>query len=222
MKGTVLMTSLSGAFEEALALAFAREGWRVYALGAASPEAVRAGIAPLPEVPEEAARALAAQAGRIDYYLDTTDARDEADGATVREGLDGAATEALYRRNVLRPMALLEAFLPLLDAGEGKRLFFVSSARACINETRDTAHYGYNMSKAALHQFLQMVRNRLAPAGYTLRAYDPLRGEVPPALAAEGALHYALRRRGTENNDPRRDDETHLVLRDALGRQHAW
>jgi NAD(P)-dependent dehydrogenase (short-subunit alcohol dehydrogenase family) len=121
-------------------------------------------------------------------------------------------------------MALLDAFLPLLDEGEGKRLFYLTRAEASINETRCIGHYGYNMSKAALHQFMQMIRNKLAPKGYSFRAFDPMddSGGVTPEAAAESAYNYITRRRGTENNDPRRDDEDNLVFRDALGRQHSW
>ncbi|MCL1883114.1 MAG: hypothetical protein FWF81_05090 [Defluviitaleaceae bacterium] len=148
---------------------------------------------------------------RLDFLADTTDFRDESE-----------TTETVFRENVLSPMATLEKFLPLLDAGEKKRLFYISGAEASINETREKSGYAYKMSKAALHQFLQMVRNKLAPQGYTLRVFDPMSGKIDPKTAAESAFLYITRRRGTENHDPSRDDETTLVLRDAEGRQHSW
>jgi NAD(P)-dependent dehydrogenase (short-subunit alcohol dehydrogenase family) len=119
-------------------------------------------------------------------------------------------------------MALIEAFLPLLEEGENKRLFYVSSAEATINENRRTDRYGYAMAKSALHQFLQMIKNRLYENGYTFRVFDPMEGKVAPEAAAESAFNYIIRRRGTENHDPRRDDEDNLVLRDAEGRLHGW
>jgi NAD(P)-dependent dehydrogenase (short-subunit alcohol dehydrogenase family) len=97
-----------------------------------------------------------------------------------------------------------------------------SLADASINATRDTGSYAYKLSKAALHMFLQMVANRLTPGGYTYRVYDPMFSEVEPKASAEGAFNYFTRRRGTENDDPQRDDEKRLVFRDALGREHAW
>ena len=218
MQGTVLITSLRSAFDEKLAQAFVREGFCVYAIG----EQAIDGVTLLPGDLAEAAGIVAAGAGKIDYYLDTTDVRRADDIFTVRDGLGGDIIEALYRQNVLRPMATLEAFLSLLDQGEGKRLFYLTSSQASINETREAFHFGYNMSKAALHQFLQMIRNKLAPTGYTFRVYDPMHNEISPLAAAEGAVHYILRRRGTERDDPRRDDEENLVFRDAEGRQHAW
>jgi hypothetical protein len=79
------------------------------------------------------------------------------------------------------------------------------------------------MSKAALHQFIQMTRNKLVPKGYTFRVFDPMdTSEITPEAAAESAFNYIMRRRGTENNDPKRDDEDNLVFRDAQGRQHSW
>ena len=215
---TVLITNLCSAFDENLALAFVREGFHVYAMG----EKALEGVTLLPQDGAAAAAAVEAGDGKIDYYLDTTDVRSDKDIFTVRDGLNTDLIEDIYRKNTLRSMKLLEDFLPLLDKGEGKRLFYMTSKGSAVNETRDTFHFGYNMSKAALHQFLQMIRNKLAPAGYTFRVYDPMHSEMSPISAAEGAYNYITRRRGTENNDPLRDDEDNLVFRDAEGRQHAW
>jgi len=54
-------------------------------------------------------------------------------------------------------MAMLEAFLPLLDKSEGKCLFYLTGAYALINETRHIAHFAYNPSKAALHQYFYLL-----------------------------------------------------------------
>jgi len=215
---TVLITSQDKIFDEKLAMAFVREGFGVFVMGIIPLE----GVTLLPFDAKEAAAAFREKAEKLDFLLDTTDSGDRKDNFTVRDGIDGKIVERVYRANVLRSMALLEAFLPLLDAGEGKRLFYLTRAEASINETRRVDHFGYNMSKAALHQFIQMTRNKLAPKGYTFRAFDPLERELSPEAAAESAYNYITRRRGTENNDPNRDDEDNLVFRDALGRQHAW
>ena len=215
---TVLVTCLDKVFDEKLCLAFVREGFSVYAIGDKPIE----GVTLLPFDAKEAAEGLREKAGKLDFLLDTTDSGENGDNFTVRDGIDGEVVERVYRENVLRPMALLKAFLPLLEAGEGKRLFYLTRAEASINETRRIDHFGYNMGKAALHQFIQTTRNKLAPKGYTFRAFDPLERELSPEAAAESAYNYITRRRGTENNDPKRDDEDNLVFRDALGRQHSW
>jgi NAD(P)-dependent dehydrogenase (short-subunit alcohol dehydrogenase family) len=220
-KKNVLITCLDKEFDEKLAVAFAREGYYVFALGEESALTAEQ-VTLLPLDPYKAAEMLKEKAGSLDYLLDTTDVQHPQDTFTVRGGIDGAVIEDSYRRNVLRSMAILEAFLPLLDEGEDKRLFYLTCSDASINETCRTDHFGYNMGKAALHQFLQMTRNKLAPKGYTFRAFDPMDGQIAPEAAAESAFNYITRRRGTENNDHLRDDEENLVFRDAQGRQHPW
>jgi NAD(P)-dependent dehydrogenase (short-subunit alcohol dehydrogenase family) len=194
----VLITKQSNAFEINLAEVFRREGYTVY-------------IANIDEI-----------ADRIDIYIDVSDERDTADNFTIRNGPDEAVIRKVYEANVLKSMEMLEKYLPLLDEGNGKRICYLTSAEASINETRDTDGYAYKMSKAALHMFLHMVANRLTPGGYTYRVYDPMHEEVEPKASAEGAFNYFTRRRGTENDDPERDDENRLVFRNALGREHAW
>jgi len=218
MTKTVLVTYLDTIFGETLAAVFAREGFQVFALGNKPIEKVTL----LPLDLNEAAATLREKAGKLDFLLDTTDVISPKDTFTVRDGIDTSIVEQVYRQNVLSSMALLEAFLPLLDRGEGKRLFYLTRADASINETRRIDHFAYNMSKAALHQFIQMTRNKLAHKGYTFRVFDPMDSEVSPEAAAEGAFNYITRRRGTENNDHLRDDEDNLVFRDAQGRQHSW
>jgi hypothetical protein len=115
--------------------------------------------------------------------------------------------------------------MPLLETGEGKRLCYLTSAEASINETSGKDGYGYKMAKAALHNFLQITRNVLAPKGYTMRAYDLMQysqNSVSAQASAEAAYNYFTRRRGIERDDERRDDEGNLVFRDAYGRQHSW
>jgi len=218
MKKTALVTCLDTVFDETLAAIFAREGFQVFALGSKPIENVML----LPQDPYKAAAALKEKTGKLDFLLDTTNVRSAKDTFTVRDGIDAKVIEQVYRQNVLVSMTLLEAFLPLLDQGENKRLFYLTCADASINETRQIDHFAYNMSKAALHQFIQMTRNKLASKGYTFRVFDKMDGYVSPEAAAESAYNYITRRRGTENHDPLRDDEENLVFRDAQGRQHTW
>jgi len=218
MKKTALVTCLDTVFDKTLAAIFAREGFHVFAMGNKPIE----NITLLPADPYMAAAALKEKTGRLDFLLDTTDVLSAKDTFTVRDGIDIKVIEQAYRQNVLVSMAILEAFLPLLDQGEGKRLFYLTSADASINETRRIDHFAYNMSKAALHQFIQMTRNKLAPKGYAFRVFDIMDGDVSPEASAESAYNYITRRRGTENHDPLRDDEENLVFRDAQGRQHSW
>jgi len=244
----VLITAQNNDFDKNLASVFAKEGYKVYVMGNAEAE----GITAIPADYKEAAAAIQKGSGYIDIYIDVTNETSMADNFNVRTGIKEKVIHDLYEANVTRPMAMLEAFLPFLEAGSGKRLCYLTSAAASINETRDTDGLGYKTAKAALHNFLQITRNALAPKGYTIRAFDPCLADTsrerevspPPAAslsatfapplsaplsatltappAAQAAYNYFTRRRGMERDDPNRDDEGNLVFRDAWGRQHSW
>jgi len=216
----VLITALNKDFDKKLAAAFVRESYKVYAMG--NEQQQIEGVTLLPQDLKEAAAALEKDSGHIDIYIDVSDERSASDNFNVRRGINDQVIRELYEANVIRPMAMLEAFMPLLENGEGKRLCFLTSAEASINETRDIDGLGYKMAKAGLHNFLQITRNVLAPKGCTIRAYDPMHHEVAAELSAEAALNYFTRRRGIEQGDPQRDDEGNIVFRDAYGRQHSW
>ena len=194
----VLITRQESIFEKYLANAFIREGYNV--------------ITADTDVSVDC----------IDLYIDVSDERDEDDKFTVLEGMDEAIIKKVYEKNVLDPLKMFEKYLPFLDAGTGKRVCFLTSKEASINGTRDTNGYAYKLSKAAIHNFYQMAMNRLSPGGYTIRIYDPMHGEIDAEASAEGAFNYFTRQRGSENNDPRRNDENRRVIRDASGREHAW
>jgi NAD(P)-dependent dehydrogenase (short-subunit alcohol dehydrogenase family) len=216
----VLITALNKDFDKKLAAAFTRESYKVYAMG--DEQQWIEGVALIPQDLKDAAAALEKDAKHIDIYIDASDERSACDNFNVRGGINDQVIRELYEANVIRPMAMLEAFMPLLEAGEGKRLCFLTSAEASINETRGVDGLGYKMAKAALHNFLQITRNVLAPKGYTIRAYDPALHEAAAELSAQAALNYFTRRRGIERGDTQRDDEDNLVFRDAYGRQHSW
>jgi NAD(P)-dependent dehydrogenase (short-subunit alcohol dehydrogenase family) len=221
----VLITAFNNDFDKNLALAFASEGYKVYVMGNAEAE----GITFIPTDIKPAAEAVQKDSGFIDIYIDVTNENSSSDNFNVRTGINEQVIHDLYEANVTRPMAMLEAFMPLLEAGGGKRLCYLTTAEASINETRAVDGLGYKMAKAALHNFLQITRNALAPKGYTIRAFDPCQAgncsreqEVSAPLSAQAALNYFTRRRGMERDDPNRDDEGNIVFRDAWGRQHTW
>ncbi|MCL1877510.1 MAG: hypothetical protein FWF80_01490, partial [Defluviitaleaceae bacterium] len=76
---------------------------------------------------------------KLDFLADTTDYRKTPEDY-----------EKTFSENVIKPMATLEKFLPFLDAGETRRLFYVTSAEASINNAQNSDNYAYKMSKAAL------------------------------------------------------------------------
>ena len=231
-----LITAFNNDFDKNLAEVFAREDYKVYVMG----NVKQNGITAIPTEIKEAAALVKKDSGFIDVYIDVTNENDLSDNFNARTGINEQVIHDLYEANVTRPMAMLEAFLPLLEAGGGKRLCYLTSAAASINETRDIDGLGYKMAKAALHNFLQITRNALAPKGYTIRAFDPclagtsgerevsapisapLTAPLTAPQSAMAAFNYFTRRRGMERDDPNRDDEGNLVFRDAWGRQHSW
>jgi len=195
---SVLITSQKSAFNKYLIKVFERSGYDVYIPGINEPKK------------------------RLDIYIDVSNKRDVNDNFSIRDGLSEKIIQKVYNANVTVPMKLLEKYLPFLDRGTDKRLCFLSGIDASINETRDTTGYAYKLSKAAMHNLFMIAWNTLEKDGYTFRVYDPLLNEVSIAASANAAFTYFTLRRGTENDDPLRDDENRLVMRDALGREHAW
>jgi NAD(P)-dependent dehydrogenase (short-subunit alcohol dehydrogenase family) len=221
----VLITGLEKEFNKKLAGVFAKKGYKVYAISTETDnESLTSDISILPSDLKKAAEKLQNENQHIDIYIDTSDERSEADNFNVISGINDQVIRDLYEANVIRPMAMLEVFFPFLENGQEKRLCYITSADASINETRGTDGYGYRMAKAGLHNFLQITRNALAQKNYTIRVYDPCYGqnEISAEMAAEAAFNYFTRGRGVERGDPLRDDETNLVFRDAYGRQHSW
>lgn len=118
----------------------------------------------------------------IDLFLATQDERLAGDDFTVLDGVDPEIVMRAVEENLCAPILALEAALPALDRGTGKRVCFVTSGEAAsVNWSRQTRGYGYAMSKAALSQAARICYNRLYPEGYTFRLFDPLVGAGSPA-----------------------------------------
>ena len=126
--------------------------------------------------------------------------------------------------NSVGNLRLVNAFLPLLDKGETKRLCFVSSEAGSIGASKRTGWFGYCMSKAALNMVVKILFNDLKPQGYGFRLYHPgyLRtymagtknndAHLEPEEAAKFALDYFL-----NSNEP-----TDLALTDWQGTEYPW
>ncbi len=78
-----------------------------------------------------------------------------------------------FNVNALGALRVAKAFLPLLEAGQLKRLCFVSSEAGSIGASKRTGWFGYCMSKAALNMAVKNLHNDLAPQGFTFRLYHP-------------------------------------------------
>jgi NAD(P)-dependent dehydrogenase (short-subunit alcohol dehydrogenase family) len=153
----------------------------------------------------------------------------------IHEPQDYDEMHRVYNINALGPLRVVEAFLPLVQQSQMKRLCFISSDLGSINRSMYTAWYGYCMSKTALNMGVRILFNRLRPEGYTFRLYHPgwirtymggspeLNKDAPldPEQAALPAVAYFLRNR-TGDPHKTRSDEDRLVMRDYEGREWPW
>ena len=144
---------------------------------------------------------------------------------TIRETQNYSDMQRIVNVNTLGPLRVVQAFLPLMDAGTGKRLCFVSSEAGSVGASTRQGWFGYCMSKAALNMAVKNLHNELYPEGYTFRLYHPgwmrsylggvkaQQGDMEPEEAAEKALPILLSSRA---------DESRLVLVDYRGREWPW
>ena len=172
-----------------------------------------------------AAKAIQAQTEHLDMLINNAGVTSETIYATIREPQDYDEMHRLYDVNTLGALRVVEAFLPLLERGQTKRLCFISSEAGSISAAERTSWFGYCMSKAALNMGVKILFNDLHPSGYTFRVYHPgwvrsyMHGEksMEATLEPEEAATYALPILLNE-----RKDEDRLVMVDYEGKEWAW
>jgi len=206
------------------------------ALAANYPEQVH--IVPLDvasiESAREAARLAAVVVDHVDVVINNAGVSSRAMHAPISEPQDYGEIHRLFDVNALGPLRVVEAFLPLVEAGELRRLCFVSSEAGSINRCERKGWYGYCMSKAALNMGVSGLFNLLRPEGYTFRVYHPgwmrtymsgqksTQAELEPEEAAVPALAYFLRDLAEDQHTSTRHGADRLVMRDWRGREWPW
>jgi NAD(P)-dependent dehydrogenase (short-subunit alcohol dehydrogenase family) len=146
---------------------------------------------------------------------------------TIREPQDYDSMKDVYSVNALGGLRMVEAFLPLLDKGMGKRLCFVSSEAGSIAKSHREFMLGYCMSKAALNMSATILYNSLRGGAYTFRLYYPgwirsymggqksEQGNLEPDEAAVPAVTYCMSPVGAY-------DEDTMVMRDFEFKEWPW
>ncbi len=239
MKPTILVTGADRGLGFGLCAGLLRLGWRVFAgqylpgwselpaLQKEYPNALE--IVPMDVRSMESIRAAAAlieeRVGSLDVLINNAGVQSETIYAGIRAPQNYDEMHRLYDVNALGPLRVTEAFLPLMDAGQRKRLCFISSEAGSIGAAQRTSWFGYCMSKAALNMAVKILFNDLRPAGYTFRVYHPgwirsyMHGEkaaqahLEPEEAAALALPILL---GSAA------DEDRLALVDYEGKEWPW
>ena len=131
----------------------------------------------------------------------------------------------IYNVNAVGPLRVVEAFFPLVKAGNLKRLCFVSSEAGSIERCWRDSWYGYTMSKAALNRAVKVMFNHLRPEGFTFRLFHPgwvqsyISGrknedaDLTPEESAEAAIAHFT-------GDL--EDEDRLIMYDWEGKKWPW
>jgi len=183
---------------------------------------------------QDASRTVASRVDRVDLLINDAGVMSPSHMQGIRQAPDYDEMHRLYDVNALGPLRVVSAFLPLVAAGQMKRLCFVSSEAGSINRAQRTSWYGYCMSKAALNMGIKILFNRLRPEGYTFRVYHPgwmrtymsgkkgMDADMEPEEAAGPALAYFGSHLHADDRDLWHSDEDRLVLRDWQGREWPW
>ena len=166
---------------------------RIISLDVSSDESVHA-----------AAQATTEAVSHIDLLISNAGINRSAHVNSIREPQDFDSMSTELNVNAVGALRVVEAFLPLLDRGNLKRLCFVSSEAGSVGASTRTGWFGYCMSKAAVNMAAKNLSNDLAPQGFGFRLYHPgwlrtymrgtknLEANMEPEEAAKIALHYFL------------------------------
>jgi len=159
----------------------------------------------------EAARLVGSLTQRVDYLINCAGIFPQTEDAT--------GFNAAFQVNALGPLRMVEAFLPLMQAGR-KKLCTFSSETGVISLMQRVKDFPYCVSKAALNMEMHMLFQKLRPEGYTFRLFHPgwvksymsgqksTVGDFEPEEAAPVAYRYFV-------SDEEIDDV--LILRDIQG-----
>ena len=172
-----------------------------------------------------AAQAVASQVDHIDLLINNAGVNTQTKERKISEPQDYDEYQRLYNINAVGPMRVVEAFLPLMEQGDLKRLCFISSEAGSIARCGRDSWYGYTMSKAALNRGVKVMFNHLRPEGYTFRVYHPgwvqsyiggaknTEADLTPEESAQAGLELFIKPL---------PDEDHLSMLDWQGEEWPW
>jgi len=93
--------------------------------------------------------------------------------------------ERHFRVNALGPLLLTQALLPILRAGDRKRVVAISSGLGSIEENSSGGWVAYRISKTALHQVMRTLSAELSEDGMSFVLISP--GWVRTHMGGQGA-----------------------------------
>ena len=225
MNQVVFISSLQNEDAKETALQFAADGCHVYGAytdGAALPCDGLETIVQLVLDPMDAGslnravELVSSREGKLDILVLKAGLHAENDGGLGAHDYDAVA-DVIYRgADGMR--RILEAFLPLLRAGETKRIAVLSESCAGIGFCEDTGEYGYHMAMAALNMMEKIAFNALRPEGFTFRNFVT----DGPKTGMDAKTYIQRDLSNHPEDDYIHSDENRLVRRDSLFRELAW
>lgn len=159
--------------------------------------------------------------GKVDLLAVNIDGTPEDDPKTILDKPDYTALKWAYEYNALGALRIIDAFMPLLQKGEGRRICVVTTLDSSNNYTRGNDNFARHISKAPLNMALNQLFNKYRPDGFTFRVYckDTNAG---PEKAGEFAAEYFIRNRSNEPESYKHSDENRMVMRDWMGIEVPW
>lgn len=160
-RGATVFASPRKRCRELDAIASGHEGRvRVVPMDVSDPDAVAA-----------AARTVAEHTDSVDVLVNNAGVYPK--GGGVRDGLDYDAMESAFRINTLGPLRVAETLLPLLRAGEGRKIAQVTSLMGSIADNSSGGSYAYRVSKTALNMATRNLAHELGSEGFVSMVLHP-------------------------------------------------
>lgn len=193
---TVLITGANRGIGLEFARQYAEAGWQVVATcrnpdeasalrdsAGASEGRMRILALDVVDTPSVAAAAKAIADQPIDLLINNA-GRMSGDSNRL-ETLDLDELAATLQTNTIGPLRVLQAFLPHLRRGDGKRAVTITSRMGSIAENRGGGWIAYRTSKAAVNQAIVSVARELAGEGIIAVVMHP--GWVRTDMGGRGA-----------------------------------
>ena len=188
---TVLITGANRGIGLAFARSYAGDGWRVHACCRQPEKAgdlkslggdVEIHRCDVTDKTQVASLARALSDEPIDLLIDNAGVIGDAGGLGE---IDYENWIEVLKVNTLAPVRVIEAFLPHLEAGEGKKIVAITSRMGSITENTTGGRYIYRSSKAALNMAMKSLAIDVAGKGLTVAVLHP--GWVRTDMGGAGA-----------------------------------
>lgn len=128
----------------------------------------------VPESIRAAAAVVDRQTGSLDILVNNAGVHLEDKRVPLEDlDLDDGHLERSMAVNGFGPLRVVQAFLPLLEEGESRRIVNVTSEAGSIGACWRDREFAYSMSKCAANMATRLLSNYLGPRGYGVLAVHP-------------------------------------------------